>query len=200
MVRPRQPADCWIFRLRAGRCVNSAGSVLNFNGGLLQIQGTGITGLESHPINLNAAGSGIDVSHPSNAVTLNNPYAFNNSFIKAGAGTLVLAGANTYTGATSVSAGILYVANSNALGSTNGTTDISVGGKIQNARGARSSRPFVEEGRLTPETAFCASDDTDAIAHALLSGDMQEGGHGEAGYRKAWGKGGIRLKWGERRV
>ena len=28
-VRPRQPADCWFFRLRAGRCVNSAGSVLN---------------------------------------------------------------------------------------------------------------------------------------------------------------------------
>ena len=46
-------------------------------------------------------------------------------------GALSLTGANTYTGTTSVGAGILYVAHSNALGSTNGTTDVSSGGKIQ---------------------------------------------------------------------
>ena len=110
--------------------LGAAGSVLNFNGGLLQILGTGLTGLESHTINLNAAGSGIDVSHPSNAVTLNNAYSFYNSFIKAGAGTLVLAGANSGSGPLTISGGTLQVGNGGAVGTLGTTGNITNNGSL----------------------------------------------------------------------
>lgn len=51
--------------------------------------------------------------------------------IVAGSGYLTLAGANTYTGTTTVSAGTLVVANSGALGSTNGFTEIAYGSVVQ---------------------------------------------------------------------
>ena len=51
---------------------------------------------------------------------------------KAGNGTLVLAGNNGYTGATTVSAGILRAAHSNALGTGSGVlVDVAVGAQLQ---------------------------------------------------------------------
>jgi len=50
---------------------------------------------------------------------------------KQGAGKLVLSGANTYTGLTTISAGILNIRNSTALGTTAGGTTVSSGASLQ---------------------------------------------------------------------
>jgi autotransporter-associated beta strand protein len=50
---------------------------------------------------------------------------------KTGTGTWTLSGANTYTGTTTVSAGILNIQNSTALGTTAGNTTVSSGATLQ---------------------------------------------------------------------
>jgi autotransporter-associated beta strand protein len=50
---------------------------------------------------------------------------------KAGAGTMVLSGANTYTGATTVSAGVLNIQNATGLGTVAGGTTVSNGATLQ---------------------------------------------------------------------
>jgi fibronectin-binding autotransporter adhesin len=54
-----------------------------------------------------------------------------NSLTKAGSGTLTLTGANSYTGSTTVSAGILNIQNSGALGTTASGTTVSSGATLQ---------------------------------------------------------------------
>jgi fibronectin-binding autotransporter adhesin len=53
------------------------------------------------------------------------------SFTKTGTGTLTFTGANTYSGLTTVSAGILNIQNSGALGTTAGGTTVSSGATLQ---------------------------------------------------------------------
>ncbi|MFA4916765.1 MAG: autotransporter-associated beta strand repeat-containing protein, partial [Syntrophales bacterium] len=51
--------------------------------------------------------------------------------IKAGTGTLVLSGANTYTGLTTLTAGILTIQNNTALGTPAGVTTVATGAMLQ---------------------------------------------------------------------
>ena len=52
------------------------------------------------------------------------------SLTKVGDGTLTLSGANTYTGGTYVSGGILVIANSSGSGSGTGTVTVESGGTL----------------------------------------------------------------------
>ena len=53
------------------------------------------------------------------------------SFTKSGTGTLTLSGANTYTGATTITSGVLNIQNSAALGAIAGGTSVSSGAALQ---------------------------------------------------------------------
>ncbi len=53
------------------------------------------------------------------------------SFTKTGTGTLTLSGANTYSGLTTISGGILDIQNATALGTTAGATTVSSGATLQ---------------------------------------------------------------------
>ena len=53
------------------------------------------------------------------------------AFAKSGSGILMLSGSNTYTGNTTITAGILNIQNSNALGTTAGGTTVSANAALQ---------------------------------------------------------------------
>jgi len=79
---------------------------LNFNGGLLQITGTAFKNTQ-RAIHWGAVGGGFDIADSSNVFNLSQVLSGTGSLTKQGAGTLVLSGANTYTGGTTVSNGVL---------------------------------------------------------------------------------------------
>jgi autotransporter-associated beta strand protein len=65
---------------------------------------------------------------------------------KLGTGSLVLGGANTYTGTTVVNAGALFAGNANALGSTDAGTTVNSGGQLRlNSSGAGGSITYAAE-------------------------------------------------------
>lgn len=93
--------------------LGGADSVLNFNGGTLQILGTALTTLDGRVLNLNA-GAVLDINSAAHALTLNNALNLSNSLTKAGTGLLVLAGANTGGSPLIVTAGTLALTGDNS--------------------------------------------------------------------------------------
>jgi len=93
----------------------AGGGDLTFIGGTLQY-GTGITNDFSDRIGNSTAVINIDSG--SNAITFARTIASDNTagLAKLGVGTLTLAGSNSYTGPSTITAGTLQIGNSNALG------------------------------------------------------------------------------------
>jgi fibronectin-binding autotransporter adhesin len=102
--------------------LGGANGTLVFNGGLLRIAGSGMTGFSSGR-NVNWLNGGFDIV-ASNATFTVSTSLNDGGLIKAGSGTLVLAGisnsASTFTGGTTVEAGILQVGNASYIGSLGG--------------------------------------------------------------------------------
>ncbi|MBB5030452.1 autotransporter-associated beta strand repeat-containing protein [Prosthecobacter vanneervenii] len=125
--------------------MNNASSTLTLSGsntytgattisaGTLQIGGGGTTGAlsTSSAITNNAALA----FNRSNTVTQGTDFASaisgSGSVTQAGSGSLILSGANTYTGATTVSAGVVNIQNAAALGTVAGGTSVSSGAALQ---------------------------------------------------------------------
>jgi fibronectin-binding autotransporter adhesin len=82
---------------------------------------------------LTLAGAGGVIDTGSVNATINSVIADSGGvgLTKNGTGILTLGGANTYTGATTVSAGVLQVTNNSALGTTAGTTTVASGAAVQ---------------------------------------------------------------------
>lgn len=68
------------------------------------------------------------------------------SLTKSGAGTLVLSGANTYSGATTVEAGVVKVRNNTALGSSTGGTTVNAGATVDFAGALTVGESFTLAG------------------------------------------------------
>jgi fibronectin-binding autotransporter adhesin len=75
-------------------------------------------------------GANYNVTNTVGTTTISAILAGNGQLTKTGAGTLTLSGANTYTGATSVNAGTVVVANNTALGSVLGDTSVAAGATL----------------------------------------------------------------------
>ncbi len=97
------------------------GGALTFNGGILQITGTSFTST-TRIINWGANGGGFDIADAANTFFLPRALTGTGGLIKAGAGTLVLQSANTYTGATTVSGGTLKAGIAGAFSSASAYT------------------------------------------------------------------------------
>ncbi|MEV8520194.1 autotransporter-associated beta strand repeat-containing protein [Dyella marensis] len=86
--------------------LGAASAGLDFEGGILQVTGTSF---QSTPraITFGATGGGFDIADAANVFTVSQPLSGTGSLTKLGAGTLVLSGANSYSGGTTISAGTL---------------------------------------------------------------------------------------------
>jgi autotransporter-associated beta strand protein len=110
--------------------VGGAGSTVTFAGGLLQVLGSGVD-VDGLNINWNSIpyGSGLDIGNTGIVQVIGSAIGGSSYLTKAGAGTLVLTNANSYSGATIVNAGTLMIGNGGASGSV-GTGDITNSGSV----------------------------------------------------------------------
>ena len=117
--------------------LGAAAANLVFGGGTLQITGTTLTNFSGigHTVSFNAgAGVGLDINSAANTFTLDQ--ALNQTtggFTKAGAGTVILNQVNTYSGATTISAGTLQIGGGGKLnsGTYAGAISIATGATLQ---------------------------------------------------------------------
>ena len=86
--------------------LGAAADPLDFEGGTLEITGTGFNQTARNII-WGSAGGGFDIDDAANTFTVTQALTGTGGLLKNGAGTLVLAGANTYSGGTVIDAGIL---------------------------------------------------------------------------------------------
>ncbi|MDE2307863.1 MAG: autotransporter-associated beta strand repeat-containing protein [Xanthomonadaceae bacterium] len=86
--------------------LGAAGGTLTLDGGTLQVTGSAFHAT-TRGITLGSAGGGFDIADAGNTFTVAQALAGSGSLDKQGSGTLVLTGANTYTGSTTISAGTL---------------------------------------------------------------------------------------------
>ncbi len=112
------------------RVINLAGTT---GGALIQNDGTGALTFSS---NLTATGAGSKTltlqgsntgSNTISGIIVDNSGSNTTALIKAGTGTWVLSGANTYTGGTTLSGGTLQLSGSGTLGSTSGALTVNAG-------------------------------------------------------------------------
>jgi fibronectin-binding autotransporter adhesin len=95
------------------------GSALIFNGGLLRITGTALTGLGGHAVNWSSFNGGFNVADANGVFTVTAGIGGSATLMKKGSGTLVLANVGaTYTGGTTIQAGTLQIGDGT---STNGS-------------------------------------------------------------------------------
>ena len=115
--------------------LGAASGGLTFDGGILQVRGTAFTGT-GRTITWGAAGGGFDISSAFNTFTVSQSLGGTGGLSKLGAGTLVLSGANSYSGGTTISQGTLSVGATGALGS--GAVAVGTGSTLMFQNGTRA--------------------------------------------------------------
>jgi filamentous hemagglutinin family protein len=105
-----------------GVAINSTGSI-DWDGGsdgLIQIIASASGGLTgSGPIDMGDAGTSLTISQPSiSDTTYSGSMSGVGNLTKAGSGELLLSGANTYQGRTTIEEGVLGISNASALGAS----------------------------------------------------------------------------------
>ncbi len=107
--------------------LGAASGALTLNGGRLLVTGNTFTSMTRN-ITLGLSNGIIHIADPTNVFTLTQNIGGPGSLIKFGAGTMVLAGNNTYAGTTTVDGGTLLVNGSIASSSTFVTNGSTLGG------------------------------------------------------------------------
>lgn len=96
-------------------------SVLTLDGGVLRVTGTTFS-QTARNIVFGASGGGFDIAAAGNSFTVTQSFSGTGSLSKAGAGTLLLTNAHSYTGTTTVSGGVLRAGQAGAFSSNSAFT------------------------------------------------------------------------------
>ncbi len=138
---------------------------LSFDGGTLRYNAGNAADISTKTVTLAANGGTLDTN--GNDVTLANAVGNNGTgaFVKTGGGTLTLAGANTYTGTTTINGGTIAISANENLGSAaagasltlnggalNNTAAVSLdnsGANVRNITVGASGATFESDGNLT---------------------------------------------------
>lgn len=158
---------------------------LDFQGGTLRVTGTAFQNT-ARAITLGAAGGGLDIADAANTFTVSQSLWGIGGLNKLGAGTLVLTGANSYLGATTVAAGKLQVGDGGTAGSIAGNADIQAGGTLAFKRSDRVVYDGVisGSGNLRQEgsgTLVLTGDSTFTGITTIASGSLQVGDGANSG-------------------
>jgi autotransporter-associated beta strand protein len=97
-------------------------------------------------------------------VLLEDPVSTGGGLTKEGASTLILSGANTYTGVTNVNAGTLQLGNASALGTTAGNTIVASGARIFAQNGVSN--------QIVPEPITLSGTGTDGTGALRFGGGV----------------------------
>ena len=90
---------------------------LTLNGGTLRLTGTTISSLNPYAVNWGTFSGGLDVTNVNVTLTVTNSIGGAGSLSKLGQGRMTLNAASTYSGGSTVIAGVLVINNASALGS-----------------------------------------------------------------------------------
>jgi fibronectin-binding autotransporter adhesin len=116
------------FETQGANQISDTASV-TLGGGTLSLGGTETIG--NNGVTL-SSGTTSSISPANNVVaSINGVVSGSGNLTKANSGTLILAGNNTHSGTTTVSAGVLRIGHANALGSTTGATTVSTGAALE---------------------------------------------------------------------
>jgi fibronectin-binding autotransporter adhesin len=134
-------------------------------------------------------GSGSLTTNSSANANLASVISGSGSLTKAGSGALILTGANTYTGGTTVGGGVLQVTGSGTLGSTSGSVTVSsgtldLGGTTQTQNGGVTlgSGSTVQNGTLSSSGTFALNGANVSAVLAGTGGVLVTGGNGTSLY------------------
>ena len=119
--------------------LGAAGADVTLNGGTLQITGTGFANSSTRHWQLGNAGGGIDIAVAGHSFTLGSALVGTGSLTKTGAGTLVLTGANSYIGGTTIGGGTLALGAGGSLPAT-GAVALTGSGATFDISGANSAQ------------------------------------------------------------
>ena len=101
--------DSGTLSIASDASIGGATSYIEFDGGTLQVTGASLTNLDSHAVNWGSFDGGLDIADATNNFIISEAISGSGGLTKLGSGTLVLAGADTYTGQTIVAVGTLDV-------------------------------------------------------------------------------------------
>ncbi|MHB8570955.1 MAG: beta strand repeat-containing protein, partial [Metallibacterium sp.] len=93
--------------------LGAASGGVTLDGGILGISGTSDT-TTARSVTLGSAGGGLDIEDAGNTFTLASALSGTGGFAKLGAGSLILTGANSYSGGTTIAQGLLQIGNGGA--------------------------------------------------------------------------------------
>ncbi|ASR43601.1 hypothetical protein BEN78_09675 [Xanthomonas citri pv. mangiferaeindicae] len=108
-----------VLAVSADGALGATAGALTFNGGTLRVDGTAFS-TTTRAMQVTSAGGAFDIADAANTLTLGQVLAGDGAIAKRGAGTLVYAGNNTYTGGTAIEAGTLQLGNGGTAGAVAG--------------------------------------------------------------------------------
>jgi autotransporter-associated beta strand protein len=170
--------------LTLSNSLNSYTGVTTINSGVLQVGGTaGTLGAISNIVN-NAT---LTINRTTGTLMISQPISGTGSLIKLSTASLVLTGDNTYSGATTISGGILQVGNAGTTG-TLGTGNITINGATTRLQFNRTDTLTVGQNITGTGVLFQAGTGTTILSGTnaysgttISAGTLQIGAGGTAG-------------------